>query len=61
MKFPLRDRLTKPLLKRQDAGLTRKLRVFSTNEEMLNLANNDYLSLSNHPQVIDAAKRAIEF
>ena len=61
MKFPLRDRLTKPLLKRQDTGLTRKLCVFSTNEEMLNLANNDYLSLSNHPQVIDAAKRAIEF
>ena len=60
MKFPLRDRLTKPLLKRQDTGLTRKLCVFSTNEEMLNLANNDYLSLSNHPQVIDAAKRASE-
>lgn len=60
MKLPLRERLAIPLLDRRDAGLTRKLRVYSPDKETLNLANNDYLDLANHPRMIEAAKRSLD-
>ncbi len=60
MKLPLRHRLTEPLLDRRDEGLKRSLRVLDPNNEVLNLANNDYLDLARHPRLIAAAKKAVD-
>ncbi|WP_033344849.1 8-amino-7-oxononanoate synthase [Catenuloplanes japonicus] len=44
---------------RARAGLTRRLRPRGASEEVTDLAGNDYLGLSRHPQVIAAATEAL--
>lgn len=44
---------------RAKAGLTRQLRPRSGDDSVVDLAGNDYLGLSSHPRVVDAAQRAI--
>ena len=64
----------KPLLEReikaiQDAGLFKRERIITTPQganittngrQVINFCANNYLGLSSHPRVIDAAKRAID-
>jgi 8-amino-7-oxononanoate synthase len=47
---------------REDAGLTRRLVAHGSHEEVIDLASNDYLGLSQHHQVkTEAAKAALEW
>ncbi|GAA1605491.1 8-amino-7-oxononanoate synthase [Actinoplanes couchii] len=50
------DRLAR---ERAKAGLTRQLRPRSGDDHVVDLAGNDYLGLSGHPRVVDAAQKAI--
>jgi glycine C-acetyltransferase len=64
----------KPVLERElaeirEAGLYKQERIISTSQgadivangmEVINFCANNYLGLSSHPQVIDAAKKAID-
>jgi 8-amino-7-oxononanoate synthase len=45
---------------RAKAGLTRQLRPRAAGDTVIDLAGNDYLGLSDHPRVIDAARQALE-
>lgn len=45
---------------RQAAGLRRRRRPRAVNEDVLDLAGNDYLGLSRHPAVVKAATAALE-
>jgi 8-amino-7-oxononanoate synthase len=45
---------------RARAGLTRRLRPRGASEDVVDLAGNDYLGLSRHPQVIAAATEALQ-
>lgn len=45
---------------RAKAGLTRQLRPRTAGDTVIDLAGNDYLGLSDHPQVITAARQALE-
>jgi 8-amino-7-oxononanoate synthase len=45
---------------RAKAGLTRQLRPRAAGDTVVDLAGNDYLGLSGHPRVIDAARQALE-
>ncbi|BEL12014.1 8-amino-7-oxononanoate synthase [Actinoplanes sichuanensis] len=45
---------------RAKAGLTRHLRPRSAGDTVIDLAGNDYLGLSDHPRVVDAARQALE-
>jgi 8-amino-7-oxononanoate synthase len=44
---------------RANAGLTRRLRPRGASDPVVDLAGNDYLGLSRHPAVTDAAARAL--
>ncbi|GAB7043015.1 MULTISPECIES: 8-amino-7-oxononanoate synthase [Catenuloplanes] len=44
---------------RARAGLTRRLRPRAASDEVTDLAGNDYLGLSRHPRVIEAAAAAL--
>ncbi|MEV1286381.1 8-amino-7-oxononanoate synthase [Micromonospora sp. NPDC049679] len=44
---------------RAKAGLTRRLRPRAATDPVVDLAGNDYLGLSRHPAVVDAAARAL--
>lgn len=65
-----RDHLRKELKNIEDAGLFKKERIITTpqgavikttdGKEVLNFCANNYLGLSSHPMVTEAAKRAID-
>ncbi|MFA5264138.1 MAG: 8-amino-7-oxononanoate synthase [Opitutaceae bacterium] len=52
-------RLETPLREREEAGLERVLEPRAAAPDALDLCGNDYLGLSRHPAVIDAAERAL--
>ncbi len=66
----IKDQLTKELQEIEEAGLFKKERIItssqdavikiSTGEEVINFCANNYLGLSNHPEVIQAAKDAMD-
>ncbi|MAD97832.1 MAG: glycine C-acetyltransferase [Flavobacteriaceae bacterium] len=66
----IKDQLTKELQEIEEAGLFKKERIItssqdavikiSTGEEVINFCANNYLGLSNHPDVIQAAKDAMD-
>lgn len=66
----IKDHLSKELNDIQEAGLFKKERVIvnpqaaeikvSTGEEVLNFCANNYLGLSSHPDVVQAAKDALD-
>ncbi|MDW7695697.1 glycine C-acetyltransferase [Flammeovirgaceae bacterium SG7u.111] len=66
----LKNRLEEELQSIKEAGLFKSERVItspqsanittSNGQEVLNFCANNYLGLSSHPQVIDAAKKAID-
>ena len=66
----LKERLQAELQATQEAGLYKKERVIdtpqssdihlSTGESVLNFCANNYLGLSSHPRVVNAAKEAID-
>ncbi len=66
----IKQHLTAELQSIQEAGLFKKERVISTpqdvtihlvdGKEVLNFCGNNYLGLSSHPRVLEAAKRAID-
>ncbi|MEV6282365.1 8-amino-7-oxononanoate synthase [Kribbella sp. NPDC051770] len=44
---------------REAQGLTRRLRTRPSDEQLVDLAGNDYLGLARHPQVVEAAAVAV--
>lgn len=66
----IKDTLTKELQEIKDAGLYKSERIItssqdaiikiSTGEEVINFCANNYLGLSNHPEVIQAAKDTMD-
>lgn len=66
----LKDELTNELASIEEAGLFKKERVItsvqdaeitiSTGEKVLNFCSNNYLGLSSHPKVVEAAKNALD-
>jgi glycine C-acetyltransferase len=66
----MKDRLQKDLNEIREAGLYKEERIIaspqgaeislSDGSEVINFCANNYLGLSSHPRVIEAAKRAIE-
>lgn len=60
MNEALRQRLATELAAREAQGLRRQLRPRRADDTRLNLANNDYLGLAQHPAVIAAATQALE-
>lgn len=66
----IKDTLTKELEEIKDEGLYKSERVIttsqdaiikiSTGQEVINFCSNNYLGLSNHPQVIQAAKDTLD-
>jgi len=66
----LKDSLTQELAEIKDAGLYKSERIIttpqgaeikvSTGEEVLNFCSNNYLGLSSHPRVIEAAHKALD-
>ncbi len=66
----LKDRLTSELEEIEKAGLYKKERIIASPQsaditlndgsEVINFCANNYLGLSSHPKVIDAAKKAID-
>ena len=59
MSDTLRRRLAEALEERASRGLLRRLRARSADDPRLNLADNDYLGLSRHPEVLAAAAEAL--
>ncbi len=55
MKTEPQQRILAVLEERRDSGLLRRISVFDTAAEVLNLAGNDYLDLARDPAVIEAA------
>ncbi len=70
MSYPMHDYLAKELLAIQEAGLFKRERIITTPQdaviktteghEVLNFCANNYLGLSSHPMVVQAAKDAID-
>ncbi|MEN9334068.1 MAG: hypothetical protein RLY35_1248 [Bacteroidota bacterium] len=70
MSYPMHDHLAKELLAIQEAGLFKRERIITTPQdaviktteghEVLNFCANNYLGLSSHPMVVQAAKDAID-
>ncbi len=70
MYHTLQKRLEKELQEIKDAGLYKNERIItspqgaeisvSTGEKVLNFCANNYLGLSSHPEVIEAAKKALD-
>ncbi|MGA9421715.1 MAG: glycine C-acetyltransferase [Rhodanobacteraceae bacterium] len=70
MESPVHDRLEAELASIRDHGLYKTERIITTPQaatirtadgrEVLNFCANNYLGLANHPDVIDAAKRALD-
>ena len=70
MDYPARDRLAAELDSIREQGLYKTERVITTPQssairttegrEVLNFCANNYLGLSSHPKVIEAAKKAID-
>lgn len=68
--YTLKDKLNKEISEIKEAGLYKSERVISTPQgadikttdgsEVINFCANNYLGLSSHPKVIDAAKKAID-
>ncbi|MFE9251985.1 8-amino-7-oxononanoate synthase [Streptomyces sp. NPDC007088] len=58
MAFAPFDWIDEEARRRADAGLTRTLRPRSAGPEPLDLAGNDYLGLTRHPEVVAAAVEA---
>ena len=66
----IKDHLQKEILEIKDAGLYKSERIItssqdavikiSTGEEVINFCANNYLGLSNHPEVIQAAKDTMD-
>ncbi len=66
----IKDQLQAELANIESAGLFKKERIItsaqeavikiSTGEEVINFCANNYLGLSNHPRVVDAAKKALD-
>ncbi|UTW64323.1 glycine C-acetyltransferase [bacterium SCSIO 12741] len=66
----MKDFLSKELAEIEKAGLFKHERIIttpqdavikvSTGEEVLNFCSNNYLGLSSHPQVLEAAKNALD-
>ena len=66
----IKDTLTKEIQEIKDAGLYKSERIItssqdavikiSTGEEVINFCANNYLGLSNHPEVIQAAKDTMD-
>jgi len=66
----LQPLLEKELLEIEDAGLYKRERIItsaqdaeiflSTGERVLNFCANNYLGLSNHPRIIEAAKKTLD-
>ncbi len=54
------SRISAELEKRQCDGTERIVRVYSSENTLLNLADNDYLGLSKHPEMIACAQTALE-
>jgi len=52
------ERCREALAVREERGLRRRLRVFSGGDEVLNLADNDYLALAGDPGVAASVSRA---
>ncbi len=50
--------LTDEAVRRDAAGLTRRLRPRGPDDDVIDLAGNDYLGLSRHPLVVEAAAEA---
>ena len=59
MSEALRRRLAEALEERASRGLLRRLRARSADDPRVNLADNDYLGLSRHPEVLAAAAEAL--
>lgn len=57
---PFADWLAAQAQQREDAGLTRRLVARHPSEATIDLAGNDYLGLSRHPQVVAGAVAAAE-
>ena len=60
MSESLNNKLEDKLAKRNATGLERVLPHPKVSNGMVNLANNDYFGLAQHPKVKEAAKQAIE-
>jgi glycine C-acetyltransferase len=68
--YPLKDQLTKELAAIEQAGLYKRERIITTpqaasikvttGEEVLNFCANNYLGLSSHPRVMEAAHKALD-
>ncbi|MCX5138708.1 8-amino-7-oxononanoate synthase [Streptomyces sp. NBC_00338] len=58
MSFAPFDWIDEEARRRADAGLVRTLRPRSAEPELLDLASNDYLGLTRHPEVTEAAADA---
>ena len=66
----IKDQLTQELASIDEAGLYKRERIIASPQgaviqledgsEVLNFCANNYLGLSAHPRVVDAAKRAID-
>ena len=68
--FTIQDKLAKELKELEDKGLYKRERVITTPQgaeiktdkglEVINFCANNYLSLSSHTRVIEAAKQTID-
>jgi len=66
----IKQHLTNELQTIEDNGLFKRERIITspqdaviklnTGQEVINFCANNYLGLSSHPRVVDAAKRAID-